>query len=116
MIEVYVRSTCSSCKKAEADVRASGQTFQIRDFFKEPLNADEIGTLLTRAGVSPADALATRSVPYKELDLANRELTDAEILDLMAEHPALMRRPIVLRGDHGLIGYNQQAMAELIAG
>ncbi len=115
MIEVYVRSTCSSCKKAEADVRNSAQEFAVRDFFKEPLSASEIGDLLKRIGISPADAVATRSVPYKTLDLASKALSDEAMLELMAEHPALLRRPIVVRGNAGLIGYNQKTLAEFLS-
>ncbi len=115
MLEVYVRSTCSSCKKAERDVHYSGHAFPVRDFFKEPLSTAEIGSLLERVGISLADAVATRSVPYKDLDLANKPMSNEEILELMAEHPAVLRRPIVVRGNEGLIGYNHKTLAKFLS-
>jgi arsenate reductase-like glutaredoxin family protein len=47
------------------------------------------------------------------LGLANRELDDEEIVALMVEHPALMRRPLVVRNRRAVIGFNQQALSEL---
>jgi arsenate reductase len=47
-------------------------------------------------------------------DLANRELDDEELLALMVEHPALIRRPLVVRDRRAVIGFNQQALSELV--
>jgi arsenate reductase len=36
--------------------------------------------------------------------LANKELSDDEIISLMVKHPDLMQRPIVERGDRAVLG------------
>ena len=56
------------------------------------------------------------TLPYKERDLANKNLDDDAILELMIEDPRLLRRPIVIAGDKVVIGHNAQQLNDLIAG
>lgn len=55
-------------------------------------------------GISPRELLRTGEATYRELDLAKRELSDEEIIRLMAEHPELIQRPIVERGNRAVLG------------
>lgn len=55
-------------------------------------------------GVSPRELLRTGEVVYKELGLGRRELSDDELIRLMAEHPELVQRPIVERGSRAVLG------------
>jgi len=41
---------------------------------------------------------------YAELGLGEREVDDDEAIALMAEHPPLMQRPVVVRGDRAVLG------------
>ncbi len=52
----------------------------------------------------PRELLRTNEPIYRELDLGERSLTDDEIIALMLEHPALIQRPIVERGDRAALG------------
>jgi Spx/MgsR family transcriptional regulator len=114
-LKIYLYSRCSSCQRADAVLAESGIDYERRDFFKERLTADEIRGLLAKIGKGPLDVLSRRSIPYRELDLANRNVTDDELIDLMAKHPALLRRPIVIAGDHSLVGFSQRGLNELLS-
>jgi Spx/MgsR family transcriptional regulator len=113
-VEIYLYSNCSSCKNADALLKREGVDAQRRDLFKEKLSASEIKALYSRVGISPADALSKRSRPYAELELAKRRLSDDEIVALMAEYPALIRRPIVVKDDKAVIGFNKAAIEGLV--
>lgn len=53
----------------------------------------------------PARAiLRTSEAIYKELKLAKAELSDDQLIKLMVEHPDLMQRPIVERGNKAVLG------------
>ncbi len=60
--------------------------------------------LIGKMGISPRELLRTGEATYRELDLAKRELSDEEIIRLMAEHPELIQRPIVERGSRAVLG------------
>jgi arsenate reductase len=53
-------------------------------------------SLIARAGISPRALLREKGTPYAELELGNPDLTDAELIDAMMEHPILINRPLVV--------------------
>ena len=54
--------------------------------------------------IKPRDLLRTSEAIYKELGLGKGEFTDADLIALMIEHPDLIQRPIVERGDRAVLG------------
>jgi Spx/MgsR family transcriptional regulator len=114
-IEFFYYANCTSCKKADAFLRAEGISATRRDFFKHRLSVSELNALFERAGVTVRDVLSTRSRPYQDLKLAEQELSDAQIVELMAEYPQLLRRPLLLAPSGTVIGFNQGAYEALPA-
>ncbi len=55
-------------------------------------------------GIAPRELLRTGEAVYRELGLGKRELSDEEIIKLLAEHPELLQRPIVERGGRAVLG------------
>lgn len=70
--------------------------------------------LIRKMGIRPRELLRTGEPVYKELDLGKRELSDDEIVRLMAEHPDLIQRPIVERGDRAVLGRPTERIKELL--
>lgn len=54
--------------------------------------------------IEPRELLRTGEAAYREHGLASRELSDDEIIALMAAHPELIQRPIVERGERAVLG------------
>lgn len=113
--ELYLYAGCSSCRNAESLLKEHGAQVTRREFFKDRFSPAEITALFARIGTTPQAMLSTRSRPYQELGLAGRELSDDEIVRLMSEHPALIRRPIVVVEGQKLVGFNRGAMERLLA-
>jgi arsenate reductase len=67
-------------------------------------------------GISPRELLRTGEATYRELGLAKRELSDEEIIRLMAEHPELVQRPIVERGSRAVLGRPTENIKALLDG
>ena len=51
---------------------------------------------------------------YAELGLGDREVDDDEAIALMAEHPELMQRPVVVRGDRAVLARPVERVDELL--
>jgi arsenate reductase-like glutaredoxin family protein len=69
---------------------------------------------LKRAGLTPSEVLSKRSRAYKSLGLAERTLSDDELLDLMVQEPTLLRRPLIISPGGVALGFNQKQLQELI--
>lgn len=112
--EIYLYASCTSCRKAEDVLNEMGVEATRRDYFKNRFSRDELVDVLQRGSVSPFDVLSTRSRPYKELDLASRTVTSDELIDLMVEHPQLLKRPLIIKDGRSTVGYNRSAIEALI--
>ena len=84
----------------------NGLELEERDYFKEPLSESELGELASLASLS--DLFAWRSPSFKKLELAGRDLSEAEMMKLMLEEPRLIRRPVTRVGNKLIIGSNQK--------
>jgi Spx/MgsR family transcriptional regulator len=115
-VEIYLYSSCTSCRKAEDLLRDLHVEAERRDYFKQRFSRDELVRLLDRIGKRPGDVLSTRSTPYRTLDLGSKQLSDEELIELMVEHPQLLRRPIIVRGSESTVGFNRDAIATLVEG
>ena len=84
-----------------------------RDFFKEPFNETEIRELAAMAGMD--NIFARRSPSLKKLGLADKDLSDDEMVNLMLQEPKLVRRPMMKIGDKLMIGGGNAAVEKAIA-
>jgi arsenate reductase len=64
--------------------------------------------------LKPRDLLRKSEPIYKELGLAKDEFSDQELIDLMIEHPDLLQRPIVERGNRAVLGRPTENVKELL--
>ena len=85
-----------------------------RDYFKQPFDESEIRELAADTGIS--QIFARRSPSLKQMGLADKELSDAEMLSLMLQEPRLVRRPLVRIGGRLLVGANLKAVEAALAG
>jgi arsenate reductase len=110
---VYEKPTCSTCRELVQILEGHGIAFERIDYHVFPLPAERIRELLDMAGIRPRDALRTKEPIYAELGLDERDVTDGELIDLMAEHPQLLQRPIVVRGDRAVLARPASRVMEL---
>lgn len=86
-----------------------------RQYFKQKPTPEEVRELASRLPGGAKELLSTRSRRYKELALAEKELSEGELITLLAEEPGLWRRPVVVRGDQVVIGYDARKLEELLS-
>ena len=85
-------------------LRESGVPFDKVNYYVEPLSKKKLTELVRKLGLKPRELLRKSEPVYKELGLANGEFSDSELIALMVEHPDLLQRPIVERGDRAVLG------------
>jgi len=95
-------------------LRESGIPFEKVNYYIEPLTKKQLTALIRKMKLKPRDLLRKSEPIYKELGLANDEFSDAELIDLMIEHPDLLQRPIVERGDRAVLGRPTENVKELL--
>ena len=84
-----------------------------RDFFKEIFSESEIRDLAAMVGTE--NIFARRSPSLKKLGLADKELSDDEMVNLMLQEPKLVRRPLMKVGNKLMVGAGNAAVEAAIA-
>jgi arsenate reductase len=95
-------------------LRERGVAFDKVNYYLEPLSKKKLTELVRKMGIKPRELLRKSELVYKELGLADKEVSDSELIALMVEHPDLMQRPIVERGDRAVLGRPTENVKELL--
>jgi arsenate reductase len=89
-----------------------GVNYRTINYVEDPLSADALKQLLRSAGLRPQDALRKNEEAYRRY-VAGRNLSDDLLVRIMADHPELIQRPIVTRGDKAVLARPVERLAEL---
>lgn len=100
---IYGIKTCDTCRKA----RKALPDFDFVDVREDGMSLD----LLQQAFELHGAALVNvRSTTWRGLDEAERARPP---LDLLQDHPTLMKRPLILVGDQSYLGWTKPTQAAL---
>jgi arsenate reductase len=91
---------------------AKGVDFESINYTEQRLTANELKGLLHEAGLKPQDALRTNEAAYRE-NVAGKDLDDEHLIRVMVEHPELIQRPIVVRGNKAVLARPVDTLAKL---
>jgi arsenate reductase (glutaredoxin) len=114
MTDVFLHNPrCSKSRAALELVREAGLELPVREYLQEPLTLEELRRLVQILGVRPI-AIARRGEPQFETFGLSDATPDEEVLRALAEHPILVERPIVVRGDRAVVGRPPERVRELL--
>jgi arsenate reductase len=113
-ITVYEKPTCTKCRELDKLLRERNIDFSKINYYIEPLSKKKLKELLAKMKLSPRELLRKSEPVYRELGLAKGEFTDDQIISLMVEHPDLIQRPIVERGDRAVLGRPTENVESLL--
>ena len=93
---IFHNPMCGTSRKTLEILHRSGADVTVREYLKEPPSRAELIQLYERAGITPREGLRANGPLAEELGLTRPNVTDAEVLDAMVEHPILINRPLVV--------------------
>ncbi|MEX0317014.1 MAG: ArsC/Spx/MgsR family protein [Ruegeria sp.] len=105
-MRLFGLKSCDTCRKA-LKLLPDAQFVDVRS---DGLPQDVMARALTRFGET---LLNTRSTTWRGLDETERTRAPA---DLLADHPALMKRPLIERDGELYLGWNEETRTALGAG
>lgn len=97
-------SRCSTSRSALEKVESAGVDADVVQYLKTPLDAAALSDLLDKLEDDPTD-LVRHDPHFAELGLSDADVaTREQVIAVLAEHPRLMQRPVLVRGDRAIIG------------
>jgi arsenate reductase len=113
-IVIYQKPTCTTCRQVHKALQEEGVDFEAVNYFVDPIPRAKLVDLLRKMRMKPRDLLRTREPIYRALGLATRDASDAELIDLMVEHPDLIQRPIVEKGARAILARPAERLKEIL--
>jgi arsenate reductase len=113
-ITIFHNPRCSKSRATLALLRERGVEPEIRLYLDEPPGTDELRSILGRLGMTARELLRTGEEEYRERGLADRSLSEDELIAAMAAAPRLIERPIVLAGIRAAIGRPPESVLQIL--
>jgi arsenate reductase len=111
-IVVYQKPTCTTCRQVHTALKESG--VDAVNYYLDPIPKQKLLDLLRKMRMKPRELLRTKESVYKTLRLAERDLSDEEIVDLMVKNPDLIQRPIVEKGSRAILARPAERLREIV--
>ena len=110
-LKFYEKRTCTTCRKAKAFLTDKGAPLESIDL-NRGLSVEELEKLIGKRDYRKF--LNPRNVLYREMKMKDGPPPRGEAIKLMSENPNLIKRPIVRKGNKIALGFDAQALAELV--
>ena len=100
---------CTTCRKAKAWLEAKGVNFTVRPIKEENPTADELRVWIAASGLPVRKFFNTSGLLYKELQLKDKlpQMTEDEMIALLATDGMLVKRPLLIGKDFVLVGFKE---------
>ena len=115
-MKMYCYKKCSTCKKAAAFLRERGSSFEEIDYTEQPLSTEQLRAYWHKSGLPLKKFFNTSGILYREMNIKEKlpTMTEDEQLELLSQHPMLVKRPIVVTSAAVLVGFKlEQWKAQL---
>lgn len=111
-VQVFFNPNCSKCRTVRAILEERGLEAEYVRYLEHSPTKAELERVLSLLGTDdPREMMRTQERVYRELELGSAD-RDA-LLDAMVEHPILIERPIIIRGNRAVIGRPPERALEL---
>ena len=109
MVTFYGYAKCSTCRKAKAYLQKRGVALKEVDITTTPPPKALLQSILASGDYAIAELFNRSGEMYRTLNMKDqmKRLNESALLDLLATHGKLVKRPIVTDGMRATVGYDE---------
>ena len=112
--QIFHNPRCSKSRQTLQLLKDNNQDIDIIEYLKTPPSASELKKIIKMLKISPRDLLRKGEKEYKEANLADKNLSDQQIIDAMVKHPKLIERPIVIKDGKAMLGRPPEQVLDIL--
>ncbi|TWT68757.1 arsenate reductase (glutaredoxin) [Crateriforma conspicua] len=116
MTEIYHNPRCTKSREALKLLQSRGLDVRVIKYLEEPPSEKQLRQIVKLLGIRPELLVRKGEKLFKELGLADQTLTDKQWIAILAEHPRLIERPIVVHDGKAAIGRPIEQVVEILDG
>ena len=115
MLKFICYPKCTTCQKAKKWLDENGVQYELRDIKADNPSAEELGAWHATSGLSLKKFFNTSGLLYKSLELKNKlhNMSEEEMLSLLATDGMLVKRPLLIGNDFVLVGFKEDEYGKI---
>ena len=102
-MKIYHNPRCLKSRQTLKIIKKKTSKFEIIEYIKNKITFDEITKLLAKLNMKPLEIVRTQESIWKE-NYKTKDMSDNEIINVLAKYPKLIERPIVESNNKAIIG------------
>jgi arsenate reductase (glutaredoxin) len=115
-MEVWFNPSCSKCRSVREHLDEAGVEYTLRRYLEDPPSEAELRAALTTLGLEPWDITRMSEPLAHELGLEAMARDADAWIRVLAEHPQLIQRPLVLTDDgRAWVARDDETLTEVVA-
>ncbi|MFT9849048.1 arsenate reductase family protein [Aneurinibacillus sp. REN35] len=111
-VTAYLYNKCGTCRKAKKWLDEEGIAYHEVPIVEQPPTKEQLRTYWQQSGLDLKKFFNTSGQSYRELGLKDRlkDMSDEEMLDLLASDGKLIKRPLLVNDNKTTVGFKEETM------
>ena len=116
MLKFICYPKCTTCQRAKKWLDDNKIEYELRDIKLDNPTFEELTEWYNKSGLPIKNFFNTSGLLYKSLDLKNKlpQMTEEEMLKLLATDGMLVKRPLLIGDDFLLVGFKEAEWVDKI--
>ena len=113
MLKVLGIKNCNKIRDTLKWLDENKVDYEFIDVKKNPIDAEILADVTEKVGL---DVLINRrGMKWRQLELAGKDLSDQELFEYLLEHQTLIKRPLMIKNEAVMVGYDEDSFENFIA-
>jgi len=113
-VVIYHNPRCSKSREALTLLRERGVTPKVVHYLETPPDAGTLDRILKLLKMTPQELMRKQEEEYLALKVEGKGWRREELIKIMVEHPILIERPIVVKGDRAALGRPPEEVLKIL--
>ena len=116
MLEFICYPKCTTCQRAKKWLEDNKIEYELRDIKTDNPTKEELTDWYRKSGLILKKFFNTSGLLYKSLNLKNKlpEMTEEEMINLLASDGMLVKRPILAGDNFVLVGFKENEWEKIL--
>jgi len=113
-VRIFHNPNCSKCRLTMSLLTENGVTPEVIEYLNTPPSVADLQEVLDLLKLEPRELMRQHEAPYSENKLDDESLSREQLIQAMVDFPILIERPIVIKGNHAVIGRPPERILDLL--
>jgi polyphosphate kinase len=113
IMKIYHNPRCSKSREGLRFLEDQGYEYELFNYMKDGISTKEIKEFLSKSGMTVKELIRENEELYKN-EFKGKLFSDEEWIDVLAKHPKLMKRPLVINGARAVLAVPADEILKLV--